>query len=172
MAAENSSTEERITALARRLGEACQRRGRKLAVAESCTAGGVCEAITRVPGSSGWLDRGFVTYSNEAKVEMLGVAAATLAAHGAVSAQTAGEMADGALRASRADTAAAITGIAGPDGGTAEKPVGLVWFAWCVRGGAARVEERRFQGDRDTIRRLSVETTLRGLLESLEEAPG
>ena len=103
---------------------------------------------------------------------MLGVNAATLAAHGAVSAETAREMALGALRASRADTAAAITGIAGPDGGTAEKPVGLVWFAWCVRGGAARVEERRFQGDRGTIRRLSVETALRGLLESLEETPG
>ena len=87
-------------------------------------------------------------------------------------AETAREMVIGALRASRADTAAAVTGIAGPDGGSAEKPVGLVWFAWCVRGGTARVEERRFQGDRDTIRRLSVETTLRGLLESLEKTPG
>ena len=172
MADSDASPQQRITALARQLGEGCRLRGRVLALAESCTAGGVCEAITRIPGSSAWLDRGFVTYSNEAKVDLLGVRADTLATFGAVSAETAREMVLGALRASRADTAAAVTGIAGPDGGSAEKPVGLVWFAWCLRGGTARVEERRFQGDRDTIRRLSVETTLQGLLESLGRTPG
>ena len=110
-------------------------------LAESCTGGGVGEAITRIPGSSAWLDRGFVTYSYEAKEELLGVKRETLARPMARCREaTAREMVLGALRWSHADTAVAVTGIAGPDGGTPDKPVGLVWFAWCVRGGAARVE--------------------------------
>lgn len=130
------------------------------------------EAITRIPGSSAWLDRGFVTYSYEAKEELLGVKPETLEIHGAVSEATAREMVLGALRWSRADTAVAVTGIAGPDGGTRDKPVGLVWFAWCVRGGAARVESRQFAGDRDAVRRQAVEFALKGLLNALDKSPG
>lgn len=164
--------EDRLTALARQVGEVCRLRGRVLALAESCTAGGACEAITRVPGSSGWLDRGFVTYSDESKMELLGVRAETLQTHGAVSPEAAREMVLGTLRWSRADTAVAITGIAGPGGGSLDKPVGLVWFAWSVRAGAVRVEERRFEGDREAIRRQAVETALKGLLLTLEKTPG
>lgn len=130
------------------------------------------EAITRVPGSSAWLDRGFVTYSYEAKEELLGVKRETLLGHGAVSEAVAREMVLGALRWSHADTAVAITGIAGPDGGTPDKPVGLVWFAWCVRGGAARVESRQFAGDRIAVRRQAIEFALKGLLVALDKSPG
>lgn len=163
--------EERITALARQLGDGCHLRNRVLALAESCTGGGVGEAITRIPGSSRWLDRGFVTYSNEAKIEQLGVDPETLATYGAVSEPVAREMVLGALRWSRADTAVAVTGIAGPDGGSREKPVGLVWFAWCVRGGAARVESRQFPGDRTEVRRQAIEFALKGLIKALETSP-
>jgi len=163
---------ERITALAQQLGEACRLRGRTLVLAESCTAGGVAEAITRIPGSSAWFDRGFVTYSDESKSELLGVSPDTLLDHGAVSEAAAREMVLGALRWSRADTGVAITGVAGPDGGTTRKPVGLVWFAWCVRGGAARVESRQFSGDREAIRRQAIETALKGLLLTLDKSPG
>jgi nicotinamide-nucleotide amidase len=165
-------TEDRITALARQLGEACRLRGRTIVLAESCTAGGVGEAITRIPGASGWLDRGFITYTDESKEELLGVRRETLMGHGAVSEAAAREMVLGALRWSRADTGVSITGIAGPDGGTAHKPVGLVWFAWCVRGGAARVEKRLFKGDREAVRRQAVETALMGLINALDKAPG
>jgi nicotinamide-nucleotide amidase len=165
-------TEDRITALAAQLGEACRLRGRTLVLAESCTGGGVGEAITRIPGSSAWLDRGFITYSNEAKEELLGVKPDTLMDHGAVSEATAREMVLGALRWSRADTALAVTGIAGPDGGTRDKPVGLVWFAWCVRGGAARVESRQLSGDREAVRRQAIEIALKGLLNALDKSPG
>jgi len=163
--------EDRITALAGQVGEVCRLRGRMLALAESCTGGGVGEAITRIPGSSAWLDRGFITYSNAAKEEQLGVKVETLLTHGAVSEATAREMVLGALRWSRADTAAAVTGIAGPDGGSRDKPVGLVWFAWCVRGGAARVESRQLAGDREAVRRQAVEIALKGLLNALEKTP-
>ena len=163
--------EDHITALASQVGEVCKLRGRMLVLAESCTGGGLGEAITRIPGSSAWLDRGFITYSNAAKEEQLGVKVETLLTHGAVSEATAREMVLGALRWSRADTAAAITGIAGPDGGSREKPVGLVWFAWCVRGGAARVESRQLAGDRDAVRRQAVEIALKGLLAALEKTP-
>jgi len=163
--------EDHITALAAQVGEVCKLRGRMLVLAESCTGGGLGEAITRIPGSSAWLDRGFITYSNAAKEEQLGVKVETLLTHGAVSEATAREMVLGALRWSRADTAAAITGIAGPDGGSREKPVGLVWFAWCVRGGAARVESRQLAGDRDAVRRQAVEIALKGLLAALEKTP-
>lgn len=165
-------SEERITALARQLGEACRLRGRVLALAESCTGGGLGEAITRIPGSSAWLDRGFVTYSDESKEELLGVKRETLDTYGAVSEAAAREMVLGALRWSRADTAVAITGIAGPDGGTRDKPVGLVWFAWCVRGRAARVESRRLAGDREAIRSQAVEIALKGLINALGKSPG
>ena len=144
-----------------------EERGLKIATAESCTGGMVSAAITDLPGASNVLERGFVTYSNEAKAEMLGVSPETLAAHGAVSSETAHEMAAGALAHSHADVAVSITGIAGPGGGSPEKPVGLVWFGIAMRGREPRLEERRF-GDtgRAQVRRASVVTALRLLLDA------
>ncbi len=165
-------TEDRVTELARQLGEACKLRGRTLVLAESCTGGGVGEAITRIPGSSAWLDRGFITYSYESKEQLLGVKRETLLAYGAVSEATVREMVLGALRWSHADTAVAVTGVAGPDGGTPEKSVGLVWFAWCVRSGAARVESRQLTGDRTQVRRQAIEIALKGLIDALDKSPG
>ncbi len=128
-----------------------------VATAESCTGGLVAAAITDVPGSSAVLDRGFVTYSNDAKSEMIGVPPALIAAHGAVSAEVAKAMAEGALAHSRADIAVSITGVAGPDGGSAEKPVGLVHFACARRGGTTQLKLRRFGAiGRDAIRKSSV----------------
>jgi nicotinamide-nucleotide amidase len=154
--------------LAEEMGKALQQRGMMLATAESCTGGWVAEAVTAVPGSSSWFDRGFITYTNDAKQDMLGVAAATLAQHGAVSEPTVREMAAGALRNSRAQAALAISGIAGPSGGTAEKPVGTVWIAWALANGAAASEKRVFAGGRREVRQQAVERALRGLLELLE----
>lgn len=147
------------------LGRALGARGLKAATAESCTGGLIAGRITDVAGSSGWFDRGFVTYSNEAKVELLGVHAETLARHGAVSEAVAREMAAGALARSRADLAVAVTGIAGPGGGTPEKPVGLVWIAWGARGGPSEAREHRFPGDRAAVREAAVNAALAGLLE-------
>jgi len=152
-------------ALAMALGAALRRRGLAVATAESCTGGLVAGAITDVPGSSAWFERGFVTYSNEAKMEMLGVRPETLAAHGAVSEATAAEMAAGALARSRADIAAAVTGVAGPDGGSTAKPVGTVCFGWARRGGAVDTATRRFAGDRAAVRAATVEAALRGLID-------
>lgn len=132
------------SALAVRFIDACKAAGIMAATAESCTGGMIAAAITDIAGSSAVLDRGFVTYSNEAKVDMLGVSAATLDTHGAVSEQTALEMAAGALARSRAGVALAVTGIAGPDGGSAEKPVGLVWFGVAVAGRPAVAQSRVF----------------------------
>ena len=157
--------ERAITGLARRLGTACKRRGVTVATAESCTGGGVAQAITRIAGSSEWFERGFVTYTNRAKEEMLGVPHATLVAHGAVSEEVASEMAAGALARSPADVAVAITGIAGPGGGTSEKPVGLVWFAWTHRGGPVQARRFFFTGDRAAVREQSVAVAIRGLID-------
>ncbi len=154
-----------ITALARRLGTACRARGVLLATAESCTGGGVAEAITRIAGSSAWFERGFVTYTNAAKEELLGVAHDALAAHGAVSEAVAARMAAGALARSSAQAAVAVTGIAGPGGGSAAKPVGLVWFAWAHRGGAVQCRRFVFRGDRAAVRRQSVAVALQGLID-------
>jgi nicotinamide-nucleotide amidase len=151
---------------AARVIAACRERGLTLATAESCTGGLVAGALTDIPGSSEVLDRGYVTYSNAAKASMLGVPSATLIAHGAVSRQTAEAMAEGALTLSRADLAVAITGIAGPGGGTPEKPVGLVHLA-AARGAQLAHRERRY-GDigRDEVRRRSVLEAL-AMLEQL-----
>jgi len=140
--------------------------GLKIATAESCTGGLVAALLTEIPGSSVVFERGFVTYSNAAKQELLGVPEATLAAHGAVSEETARAMAEGALEASRADVAVSVTGIAGPDGGTAAKPVGLVHFACARRGAATVAREERF-GDigRDAVRLAAVRVGL-DLLEA------
>jgi nicotinamide-nucleotide amidase len=154
-----------LITLAAELQAALIRRGWKLALAESCTGGMAAQTVTAIPGSSACFERGFVTYSNPSKIEMLGVQPQTLARHGAVSEETAKEMAQGALRHSPAHLAAAITGIAGPDGGSPEKPVGTVCFAWANANGYTRSATHCFAGDRDAVRRQSVETVLRGLLE-------
>jgi nicotinamide-nucleotide amidase len=151
--------------LAERLGRALHGLGWTVATAESCTGGLIAGAITDIAGSSAWFDRGFVTYSNEAKTEMLGVSAETLAAHGAVSEATAREMAAGALRMSGATLAVAVTGIAGPAGGTLVKPVGLVWLAWGRRDGPVEARSERFAGDRAAIREATVRRALEGLIE-------
>jgi nicotinamide-nucleotide amidase len=133
------------------------------ATAESCTGGGVAQAITAIAGSSEVFDRGFVTYSNEAKVEMLRVEPALIEAHGAVSEAVAQAMARGALAASRADVAVAITGIAGPGGGTAAKPVGTVCFAWATRAGRCLARTRRLAGDRGAVRDASARIAIEGV---------
>lgn len=162
-------TDNELALLAVRLGQALRAQGVKVATAESCTGGYVAKLITDVPGSSAWFESGFVTYSNEAKQRQLGVLAASLEGHGAVSAQVVLEMAVGALAASSAGRAVAISGVAGPDGGTAIHPVGDVWFARTqllpdgqVTGMTMR---RRFDGDRDDIRRRSAAYALELLLE-------
>lgn len=139
-----------------------------ITTAESCTGGWVSEAITSVPGSSGWFDRGFVTYSNAAKQEMLGVRSTTLEQFGAVSEETACEMAAGALKKSQAQISVAITGIAGPDGGTDDKPVGTVWFAWADKDDV-QTKRSCFQGDRQSIREQAVAVALDGLLKLVKK---
>ncbi len=153
--------------LARRLGRLLKRKGGKLATAESCTGGWAAQAVTAIAGSSGWFERGFVTYSNEAKQELLGVSKATLKKFGAVSEETAREMARGALERSRASVAVSITGVAGPGGGSRAKPVGMVCFGWAKRG-TLRSETRRFKGDRRSVRRQSVIHALEGVIDLLD----
>ena len=160
-----------LEALAAGLGARLLARGEWLAAAESCTGGWLAQAVTAVAGSSGWFDRGFVTYSNAAKSDLLGVPAATLERHGGVSEHTARAMAQGALAHSRADWAVAITGIAGPSGGTAEKPVGTVCFAWAQRDGGCIAETCRFSGERAAVRARSVAHAL-DRLTGLVEAAG
>lgn len=146
-----------LVAAARALIAKAKDRGAMLATAESCTGGLIAGFLTAIPGSSAVLERGFVTYSNEAKVEMLGVPPATIATHGAVSEATARAMAEGALAHSRADVAVSVTGVAGPDGGSAEKPVGLVYLAAAMRDGETLHEERRFGAiGRDAVRAATV----------------
>ena len=154
-----------IDELSRRLGDACLAAKATLATAESCTGGGVGEAVTRTAGSSAWFDRGFVTYSNDAKVDLLGVKQESIGSHGAVSEAVAREMAVGALHQSSADLAVAVTGVAGPGGGTAAKPVGLVWFAWASLDGEVRTKFEVFGGDRAAIRGQAVREALKGLVE-------
>ncbi|MFP1632608.1 CinA family protein [Zhengella sp. ZM62] len=144
-------------------------KGVMIATAESCTGGLIAAALTEIAGSSDVVDRGFITYSNEAKRDMLGVSDETLAAHGAVSAQTAGEMAAGALARSHAALAVSVTGVAGPGGGSAEKPVGLVWFGLAQTGKPVLTEARVFAGlDRDGVRRATVLHALAMLKTALE----
>lgn len=157
-----------FTPLATLLGAVLREQEMLLATAESCTGGWVAQAVTAVDGSSHWFERGFVTYSNAAKMEMLHVKAHTLQTHGAVSEQTAGEMAVGALAHSHAHVAVAITGIAGPGGGTADKPVGTVCFAWARTNRRVSTETRHFTGDRESVRRQSVMVALQGVLALLE----
>jgi nicotinamide-nucleotide amidase len=158
-------SEDDVTELARTLGRLCKRRRVVIATAESCTGGGVATAITRISGSAKWFDRGFVTYSNDAKREMLGVKSLTLQRHGAVSEEVAREMARGALARSPADIAVAITGIAGPTGGSRKKPVGTVWFAWASRDGLVQARGFRFPGNRVEVRLASVHVAIQGLID-------
>lgn len=153
-----------LAALSLAIGQAAMTRIATIATAESCTGGWAAQVITHTAGSSAWFDRGFVTYSNAAKNDMLGVQEQTLVAHGAVSEAAAREMALGALTYSAASHALAITGIAGPAGGSVGKPVGTICFSWCQRGGDAFTETRRFQGDREAVRRQAVIHALNGLL--------
>ena len=153
--------------LSGRVGDALKARRLMMAAAESCTGGWIGQAITMVPGSSKWFDRGFVTYTNEAKQDMLGVSTETLNEFGAVSEQTVREMVAGAMARSRAQVAVAVSGIAGPDGGSRLKPVGTVLLAWGEKGGGITAKRVHFQGDRDTVRRQTVIAALEGLLALL-----
>ena len=157
--------QQQLEALAIQVGELLKTNGEKLTTAESCTGGWIAQCLTAIAGSSDWFERGFVTYSNEAMVDMLGVDAETLAAHGAVSEATAAAMAAGALRHSRADWALSVTGIAGPGGGTPSKPVGTVCFGWAAGDGRVDTQTVHFAGDREQVRAQSVAHALGGLLE-------
>jgi nicotinamide-nucleotide amidase len=159
-----------IEALAVRLGQLLLERGQALAAAESCTGGWLAQVVTSVAGSSQWFDRGFVTYSNAAKQDMLGVTDLTLARHGAVSEATARAMAQGALERSGAAWTVAITGIAGPGGGSPDKPVGTVCFAWATRSGGCEAQTCCFAGERGEVREQSVRHALCGLIERIEAA--
>jgi nicotinamide-nucleotide amidase len=156
-----------LSNLAAELGAALKARGYTLSLAESCTGGMVAQYVTSIAGSSAWFDRGFVTYSNQAKIEILGVSAQTLETYGAVSEQTASEMATGALRISPVQIAGSITGIAGPDGGTVEKPVGTVCFAWATSHKPTSTTTKHFQGNRQEIRQQAAITMMAGLIDSL-----
>ena len=152
----NDAIEVTIDAIVPALADALRSAGLKIATAESCTGGLIAGACTSIAGSSDWFERGFVTYSNEAKTEMLGVAPELIAAHGAVSEPVAQAMAEGAVARSRAQLAVAVTGVAGPGGGSPSKPVGTVWFAWARAGQATRTELLNLPGDRRAIREQTV----------------
>lgn len=153
--------------LAEQVGAALKAHGLMLATAESCTGGGVAQAITEVAGSSAWFERGFVTYSNRSKQQMLGVNESTLMQHGAVSEATAREMVTGALQHSEAQVALAVSGIAGPDGGTPDKPAGTVWFAWGLKDGVTIARMHRLNGNRAEVRAQSVRIALQGVRDLL-----
>ena len=155
--------------LAEAVGLELKRRKLMLATAESCTGGWVSQAITMVPGSSDWFERGFVTYTYISKREMLGVRAGTLEKHGAVSEEVVREMANGALARSHAQVAVAVSGVAGPSGGTPGKPVGTVCLAWGMKDRKVRSETARYPGDRESVRRQSVERALKGVLALLTD---
>ncbi|MEQ1590917.1 MAG: nicotinamide-nucleotide amidohydrolase family protein [Thiobacillaceae bacterium] len=158
-------TDAELQELATTLGEALRARGWMVATAESCTGGWVGQVLTSIPGSSAWYDRGFITYANAAKQDMLGVAATTLETYGAVSEETVCEMARGALARSGAQATLAISGIAGPGGGTPQKPVGLVCYGWALTDGTLMSSTCRLDGDREEIRSRAVAAALRGLID-------
>lgn len=160
-----------VLELVKELGRVLGERRLCLATAESCTGGWVAKEITTLPGCSHWFERGFVTYTGLSKQEMLGVKAETLERYGAVSEQTVREMAEGAVRHSNAQVALSISGIAGPDGGTPEKPVGTVWLGWAGETFPTTARHMLYVGDREDVRRQSVEDSLRGLLDLLERHP-
>lgn len=162
--------EAQASELRSRLAEALVDRGWKMATAESCTGGWIAKCCTDLAGSSGWFERGFVTYSNEAKMEMLGVDRAALVSDGAVSRAVAEQMALGARHRAPVDVSLSVTGIAGPDGASDEKPVGMVWFGWSIADREIESQQQYFEGDRDAVRRKSVLHALEGLLSRIERA--
>lgn len=157
--------DDELRRLAETLGRAAQAHHLSVATAESCTGGWIAKTLTDIPGSSAWFDCGMVVYSYEAKQALLGVNPHTLEQHGAVSRETVVEMVSGALVHSAASLAVAVTGIAGPGGGTPDKPVGTVWIAWKRRGGYPHAAIHHFEGDREAIRRQTVMAALEGLVE-------
>ena len=161
-------TDAQLYALAEKVGAALKARGLMMTTAESCTGGWIAQAITAVPGSSEWFERGFVVYTYISKREMLGVKEATLSRHGAVAEEVVREMVAGALARSHAQVAVAVSGVAGPAGGTPDKPVGTVCLAWGMKDGKPRSETTRFAGDREAVRRQAVERALRGVIELLD----
>lgn len=162
-------TDEELAAAAARLGERLRATRNRLVTAESCTGGWIAKAVTDIPGSSDWFDCGMAAYSYEAKQAMLGVNPHTLEVHGAVSRECVVEMVSGALVHSGASLAVAVTGIAGPGGGTQDKPVGTVWIAWKRRGGYPGARAFHFEGDRDAVRRQTVVAALEGLQALVED---
>ncbi|MEA9392740.1 nicotinamide-nucleotide amidase [Acerihabitans sp. TG2] len=154
-----------LVQLSARLGVALKQQSRFVTCAESCTGGWVAKSITDIAGSSAWFERGFVTYSNQAKTDMLGVKTSTLSLHGAVSGPVVLEMAAGALKVAAADYALAVSGIAGPDGGTVQKPVGTVWFGIASHNQAPFSQLMHFAGGRDEVRRQAVHFALKTLLD-------
>jgi nicotinamide-nucleotide amidase len=155
--------------LAAQVGEILKAHGLMMATAESCTGGGVAAAITDVAGCSAWFERGFITYSNLSKQQMLGVRETTLIVHGAVSEMAVREMVAGALQYSAAQVALAVSGIAGPDGGTADKPVGTVWFAWGIKNGETHAQRYQLDGNRSEIRTQAVQIALQGIINLLDQ---
>ncbi|MEE8482844.1 MAG: CinA family protein [Acidiferrobacterales bacterium] len=158
-----------LDTIARKIGSELKAQKLTLVSAESCTGGWVGQVITSVSGSSRWYDRGFITYSNQAKREQLGVSTDVLARFGAVSEQAARAMAEGALANSHAQISLAITGIAGPDGGSENKPVGTVWFAWSGKSRETQTELHQFDGDRTSVRQQAVEVALLGIIEFISD---
>lgn len=155
--------------LSQQLGETLRQLGATVTTAESCTGGWIAKAITDIAGSSAWFERGFVTYSNEAKQQMIGVDGATLEAHGAVSEPVVRQMAQGALNAAAATWAVSVSGIAGPDGGSAQKPVGTVWFGIANSQGEVRAYLQNFSGDRETVRRQATVFALEILWQNIRQ---
>ncbi len=164
---ETMETDDAMHRLAADLGARLKGMKRSVATVESCTGGGVARVITAVPGSSRWFERGFITYSNAAKTEMVGVRRELIQSHGAVSVEVATAMAEGGVRCSNADCGIAVTGVAGPDAGTASNPVGTVCFAWAAPRQKTRTERAHFTGDRHAIREQSITHALAGLLDLL-----
>lgn len=164
-----TETDADLFALAQEVGAALAAAGLTLTTAESCTGGWIAQCVTDIAGSSGWFERGFVAYANDAKIDMLGVDSAIIAAQGAVSEAAVLAMVAGALARSRAQVAVAVTGIAGPGGGSPEKPVGTVWLAWQRRGRDAIARLERFDGDRRAVRRQTVIVALRGVIDACRD---
>ena len=159
--------DDTIDQLVQQLSELLIARGWMIATVESCTGGMISESITSKPGSSDWFERGYVTYSNDAKQELVGVSSESLRDHGAVSSAVAREMAAGGIQSSRAELAVSVTGVAGPDGGSEEKPVGTVWIAWADRNGKVVDQGYLFSGDRQQVRLASAECALAGAIKFL-----
>ena len=162
-----SPSEQELRDLAEQLGECLKAKGLKLASAESCTGGWLAKIITDIPGSSAWFTGSVVSYSNEAKQSLLGVNADTLAEFGAVSGDTVLEMSDGLFARTDADVAVSVSGIAGPDGGSEDKPVGLVWLSWGKRDKSVFANPFNFDGDREDVRKQSIKQALNNLLDLL-----